>query len=62
MLARGKAMIDLTWYESENCLANPTFQPVAAGGDGNDIQFWFVGIDPTLKVSSVRPVWLTGRD
>ncbi|TEB33257.1 lipase [Coprinellus micaceus] len=38
-----------TWSCGRNCLANPAFQPVAAGGDGNDIQFWFVGIDPTLK-------------
>lgn len=33
-----------------NCDANPTFQPVAAGGDGVSVQFWFVGIDPTLQV------------
>ncbi|KAG6872904.1 hypothetical protein C0995_005310 [Termitomyces sp. Mi166 len=32
-----------------NCDANPTFQPVASGGDGTDVQFWFVGVDPTLK-------------
>ncbi|KAF8968553.1 lipase [Flammula alnicola] len=32
-----------------NCDANPTFQPIAAGGDGVDVQFWYVGIDPTLQ-------------
>lgn len=31
-----------------NCEANPTFVPVASGGDGDSIQFWFVGYDPTL--------------
>jgi hypothetical protein len=40
---------------AENCKANPTFQPVAAGGDGNDVQFWYVGIDPTLKVHRPTP-------
>lgn len=35
---------------SENCDANPSFQPIAAGGDGSDVQFWYVGIDPTLEV------------
>ncbi|KAF7317836.1 Lipase [Mycena kentingensis (nom. inval.)] len=33
----------------ENCLANPTFKPIASGGDGDKIQFWYVGFDPTLK-------------
>ncbi|KAF9471994.1 alpha/beta-hydrolase [Pholiota conissans] len=32
-----------------NCDANPTFQPIAAGGDGIDVQFWYVGVDPTLQ-------------
>jgi hypothetical protein len=32
-----------------NCDANPTFKPIASGGDGDDVQFWFVGYDPTLK-------------
>lgn len=35
---------------AENCDANPTFQPIASGGDGIDVQFWYVGIDPTLEV------------
>ncbi|KAF8909280.1 lipase [Gymnopilus junonius] len=33
----------------QNCDANPTFEPVASGGDGIDVQFWYVGIDPTLQ-------------
>ncbi|KAF9563620.1 alpha/beta-hydrolase [Agrocybe pediades] len=33
----------------QNCDANPTFQPIASGGDGIDVQFWYVGIDPTLQ-------------
>jgi len=33
----------------QNCDANPTFQPVASGGDGIDVQFWYVGVDPTLQ-------------
>ncbi|KAG6817307.1 hypothetical protein H0H87_010324 [Tephrocybe sp. NHM501043] len=37
------------WSCGANCDANPTFQPVASGGDGNDVQFWYVGVDPTLK-------------
>lgn len=32
-----------------NCEANPSFIPVASGGDGVDVQFWFVGFDPTLN-------------
>ncbi|KIP07433.1 hypothetical protein PHLGIDRAFT_105650 [Phlebiopsis gigantea 11061_1 CR5-6] len=39
----------LTWSCGTNCLANPTFKPVASGGDGDDVQFWYVGYDPTLK-------------
>lgn len=39
----------LTWSCGVNCDANPSFQPVASGGDGNDVQFWYVGFDPTLK-------------
>ncbi|KAF8887333.1 alpha/beta-hydrolase, partial [Infundibulicybe gibba] len=39
----------LAWSCGTNCDANPTFQPTASGGDGVDVQFWYVGIDPTLK-------------
>ncbi|PIL24851.1 hypothetical protein GSI_12737 [Ganoderma sinense ZZ0214-1] len=31
-----------------NCEANPTFKPIATGGDGDDTQFWFVSYDPFL--------------
>ncbi|KAF7358425.1 Lipase-3 domain-containing protein [Mycena venus] len=39
----------LTWECGVPCDANPDFEPVASGGDGTVIQFWFVGYDPTLK-------------
>ncbi|KAK0466791.1 alpha/beta-hydrolase [Desarmillaria tabescens] len=37
----------LTWT-CVPCQANPGFQPLASGGDGNDVQFWYVGYDPSL--------------
>ncbi|TFK69116.1 alpha/beta-hydrolase [Pluteus cervinus] len=36
----------LNWNCGPHCTDNPAFQPVAAGGDGSDTQFWFVGFDP----------------
>ncbi|KAF8806809.1 alpha/beta-hydrolase [Phlegmacium glaucopus] len=39
----------LNWSCGANCNANPTFTPIAAGGDGVDVQFWYVGIDPILQ-------------
>ncbi|KAI0684506.1 Alpha/Beta hydrolase protein [Cytidiella melzeri] len=39
----------LTWSCGANCEANPSFKPVASGGDGTDVQFWYVGYDPTLR-------------
>jgi hypothetical protein len=33
-----------------NCDANPNFLPTASGGDGDDVQFWYVGFDPDLAV------------
>ncbi|KAI0322824.1 lipase [Amylostereum chailletii] len=36
----------LTWSCGANCDANPGFVPVAAGGNGDDVQFWYVGFDP----------------
>jgi hypothetical protein len=33
-----------------NCNANPSFRPVASGGDGGITQFWYVGYDTTLRV------------
>ncbi|CDO71060.1 hypothetical protein BN946_scf184844.g64 [Trametes cinnabarina] len=38
----------LAWNCGANCQANPSFIPVASGGDGDETQFWFVGYDPTL--------------
>lgn len=37
-------------FSSANCDANPTFKPVASGGDGAVVQYWFVGYDLTLQV------------
>lgn len=37
------------WTCGANCDANPNFQPTAAGGDGSEIQFWYVGFDPDLS-------------
>ncbi|KAF7370989.1 Lipase [Mycena sanguinolenta] len=31
-----------------NCNANPGFHPIASGGDGDGVQFWFVGVDENL--------------
>ncbi|KAK0490188.1 lipase [Armillaria luteobubalina] len=28
---------------------NPGFKPVASGGDGDDVQFWYVGYDPSFN-------------
>ncbi|KAI0731001.1 lipase [Earliella scabrosa] len=39
----------LAWNCGANCQANPTFIPLASGGDGAVVQFWFVGYDPTLN-------------
>ncbi|GBE86678.1 hypothetical protein SCP_0905580 [Sparassis crispa] len=36
------------WACGVNCQAVPQFEPVAAGGDGNLVQYWYVGFDPTL--------------
>ncbi|KAI0831964.1 lipase [Trametes gibbosa] len=42
------ASVTRTWTCGANCEANPGFKPTAAGGDGDDVQFWFVGYDPDL--------------
>ncbi|KAI1786144.1 lipase [Ganoderma leucocontextum] len=39
----------LAWDCGANCKANPSFEPVASGGDGDLTQFWYVGFDSTLK-------------
>ncbi|KAJ7886069.1 alpha/beta-hydrolase [Mycena leptocephala] len=39
----------LAWNCGVNCAgANPGFHPIASGGDGAAVQFWFVGVDTTL--------------
>ncbi|KAF9231458.1 Alpha/Beta hydrolase protein [Melanogaster broomeanus] len=38
----------IAWNCGRPCDANPSFQPVASGGDGAIVQLWFVGYDPTL--------------
>lgn len=32
-----------------NCQANSGFAPIASGGDGDGVQFWYVGYDASLK-------------
>ncbi|KAI1789316.1 lipase [Ganoderma leucocontextum] len=39
----------LAWNCGANCEANPSFKPVASGGDGALTQFWYVGYDPSLN-------------
>ncbi|KAF8260710.1 lipase [Lactarius quietus] len=39
----------LSWSCGAYCTGNPTFEPSASGGDGSDVQFWYVGWDPTLE-------------
>jgi len=39
----------INWSCGADCNANPGFVPIASGGDGDDIQFWFVGFDPALS-------------
>jgi len=36
----------MNWSCGANCNANPRFLPIASGGDGAVIQFWYVGYDP----------------
>ncbi|KAI6113356.1 Alpha/Beta hydrolase protein [Pisolithus croceorrhizus] len=38
----------MSWDCGADCAANPYFKPVASGGDGAAVQYWFVGYDPTL--------------
>ncbi|KXN88006.1 Lipase [Leucoagaricus sp. SymC.cos] len=44
------------WSCGTICDANPNFQPTASGGDGVDVQFWFVGFDPDLSVRVFCPI------
>ncbi|KAF8625011.1 hypothetical protein AX15_005596, partial [Amanita polypyramis BW_CC] len=38
----------ILWNCGANCQANSDFIPVASGGDGASIQFWYVGYSPSL--------------
>ncbi|KAL4061893.1 Alpha/Beta hydrolase protein [Scleroderma yunnanense] len=39
----------LAWNCGTNCQANSGFKPVASGGDGSSVQYWYVGYDPSLS-------------
>ncbi|GLB41588.1 putative alpha beta-hydrolase [Lyophyllum shimeji] len=39
----------LAWNCGGNCNSNPSFHPVASGGNGDTTQFWYVGYDSTLR-------------
>ncbi|KAF8799891.1 lipase class 3 family protein [Phlegmacium glaucopus] len=36
----------INWSCGANCAANSGFIPVASGGDGSSVQFWYVGFSP----------------
>ncbi|PIL24814.1 hypothetical protein GSI_12700 [Ganoderma sinense ZZ0214-1] len=38
----------LAW-DCTDCQANPSFHPIAAGGNSFTVQYWFVGYDPSLE-------------
>jgi len=37
----------INWSCGANCAGNADFIPVASGGDGSDVQFWYVGFSPS---------------
>ncbi|KAK2462712.1 hypothetical protein APHAL10511_005230 [Amanita phalloides] len=39
----------MNWSCGANCNANPDFIPVTSGGDGSDVQYWYVGYAPSLN-------------
>ncbi|KLO05760.1 lipase [Schizopora paradoxa] len=39
----------INWSCGANCDANSGFKPSAAGGDGTDTQFWYVGYDANIN-------------
>ncbi|PBK69070.1 lipase [Armillaria solidipes] len=39
----------LNWDCGALCAGNPDFIPIASGGDGDDVQFWYVGYSPSLS-------------
>ncbi|KAF8164407.1 lipase class 3 family protein [Pholiota molesta] len=49
----------INWSCGANCNANSDFIPTASGGDGSDIQFWYVGFSPsqnTVIVAHQGPI------
>ncbi|KAF8997862.1 lipase [Cyathus striatus] len=47
-----KPATTLAWNCGVNCNARSVFKPVASGGDGTIVQFWYVGYDSSLAVIS----------
>ncbi|KAN0088317.1 Alpha/Beta hydrolase fold [Tylopilus felleus] len=39
----------LSWSCGDACNHNTGFEPVASGGDGNAVQHWYVGYEPSLS-------------
>ncbi|KAK0466794.1 Alpha/Beta hydrolase protein [Desarmillaria tabescens] len=39
----------LHWDCGSLCAGNSDFIPITSGGDGNDVQFWYVGYSPSLS-------------
>lgn len=39
----------ITWSCGADCNANADFIPVASGGDGSSVQFWYVGFSPSQQ-------------
>ncbi|KZW02188.1 lipase class 3 family protein [Exidia glandulosa HHB12029] len=44
-----KPNVTISWTCGANCNALQGFLPTASGGDGSDVQFWFVGFYPPLN-------------
>ncbi|KAJ3574449.1 hypothetical protein NP233_g1765 [Leucocoprinus birnbaumii] len=38
-----------SWTCGDDCAANADFKPVAVGGNGLSVQFWYVGFSPSLN-------------
>ncbi|RXW16322.1 hypothetical protein EST38_g9543 [Candolleomyces aberdarensis] len=39
----------LAWNCGTRCSSNPRFVPIASGGNGVSVQYWYVGYDPALS-------------
>ncbi|KAF9563618.1 lipase [Agrocybe pediades] len=44
-----KPATTLAWNCGTNCNQNPSLKPIASGGNGATIQYWYVGYDTSLK-------------